>query len=252
MYFDTHCHLNSETLYSTRHEIVNRARENGVTTMCVVGYDLASSIQAVDIAHEFEGVYAVVGIGPQDCLHTTSEDLMKIDNLLDDEKVVALGEIGLDYYWDTVPKIKQLDVFKAQLELAKKHDVPVVIHSRDALNDTYEVLAKSGVKGIMHCYSGSVEMAKRFVQLGYYISLAGPVTFKNARVPKEVAGAIPLEYLLVETDSPYMAPTPLRGTVNEPKNVMYTAGEVAKLKNLAVEEVAQQTTKNAFNAFKIQ
>lgn len=199
MYFDTHCHLNSEQLYENRDEFIKHALDNQVEMMVVVGYDLESSKKAVEIAKEHSFIYAAVGIGPNDCLNTTTQDLQIIDEYLNEPKVVALGEIGLDYYWDDVPSDKQKEIFQQQVDLAKKHQKPIIIHCRDAYEDTYEVLKRNGHPGIMHCYSGSVEMAKRFIDLGFYISLAGPVTFKNARVPKDVAEKIGLEHLLIET-----------------------------------------------------
>ena len=183
---------------------------------------------------------------------TTTQDLQIIDEYLNEPKVVALGEIGLDYYWDDVPSDKQKEIFQLQVDLAKKHQKPIIIHCRDAYEDTYEVLKRNGHPGIMHCYSGSVEMAKRFIDLGFYISLAGPVTFKNARVPKDVAEKIGLEHLLIETDCPYLTPHPYRGSLNEPANVVYIAQEIAKLKNMEIESVASQTTFNAKKVFGIK
>lgn len=252
MYFDTHCHLNSEQLYENKDEFIKHALDNQVEMMVVVGYNLESSKKAVEIAKEYPFIYAAVGIGPNDCLNTTTQDLQIIDEYLNEPKVVALGEIGLDYYWDDVPSDKQKDIFQQQVDLAKKHQKPIIIHCRDAYEDTYEVLKRNGHPGIMHCYSGSVEMAKRFIDLGFYISLAGPVTFKNARVPKDVAEKIGLEHLLIETDCPYLTPYPHRGTLNEPANVVYIAQEIAKLKNMEIESVASQTTFNAKKVFGIK
>ena len=161
MYFDTHCHLNSEQLYEKKDEFIKHALDNHVEMMVVVGYDLESSKKAVEIAKEYPFIYAAVGIGPNDCLNTTTQDLKIIDEYLNEPKVVALGEIGLDYYWDDVPSDKQKDIFQQQVDLAKKHQKPIIIHCRDAYEDTYEVLKRNGHPGIMHCYSGSVEMAKR-------------------------------------------------------------------------------------------
>ena len=252
MYFDTHCHLNSEQLYENRDEFIKHALDNQVEMMVVVGYDLESSKKAVEIAKEHSFIYAAVGIGPNDCLNTTTQDLQIIDEYLNEPKVVALGEIGLDYYWDDVPSDKQKEIFQQQVDLAKKHQKPIIIHCRDAYEDTYEVLKRNGHPGIMHCYSGSVEMAKRFIDLGFYISLAGPVTFKNARVPKDVAEKIGLEHLLIETDCPYLTPHQYRGSLNEPANVVYIAQEIAKLKNMEIESVASQTTFNAKKVFGIK
>ena len=182
----------------------------------------------------------------------TDADLKEIEELLQDERVVALGEIGLDYYWKDVPKQQQLTVFKKQVELAKQYQKPIVIHARDAYEDTYEVLKEANHYGVMHCYSGSVEMAKRYVDIGFYISLAGPVTFKNAKVPKEVATQIGIDHLMIETDCPYLTPHPFRGKLNEPANGVYIAQEIAKLKNLEIEDVARITTFNAKELFGIK
>ena len=213
MYFNTHTHLNSEELFDQRDHYIQNALEKGVNHMTVVGYDVASSQRALEIAHEYDFVYATVGISPNDCLNTTDEDLALIAKMAEDDKVVALGEIGLDYYYDDVPKEKQMDVFKKQI--------------------------------------GSDQMALRFIKLGYYISLAGPVTFKNAKMPKRVATNVPLDSLLIETDDPYMAPVPLRGTTNEPANCIYIAKTIAELKGLDEEEVAKVTTDNAYKVFRL-
>lgn len=252
MYFNTHTHLNSKELYSQRDIFIKRALDNNVDYIVVAGYDLPSSKYAVEIAQEYPFIYATVGISPNDCLETTDADLNEIEALLQNPCVVALGEIGLDYYWEDVPHDKQKDIFQKQIDIAKKHDKPIVIHARDAYEDTYRILKQAAHRGIMHCYSGSVEMAKRFIDLGFYISLAGPVTFKNARVPKDVAEKIGLEHLLIETDCPYLTPHPYRGTLNEPANVVYIAQEIAKLKNMEIESVASQTTFNAKKVFGIK
>ena len=251
MYFNTHTHLNSEELFDQRDHYIQNALEKGVNHMTVVGYDVASSQRALEIAHEYDFVYATVGISPNDCLNTTDEDLTLIAKMAEDDKVVALGEIGLDYYYADVPKEKQMDVFKKQIKIAQDLGLPITIHCRDAYEDTYNVLEKANLKGIMHCYSGSDQMALRFIKLGYYISLAGPVTFKNAKMPKRVATNVPLDSLLIETDDPYMAPVPLRGTTNEPANCIYIAKTIAELKGLDEEEVAKVTTDNAYKVFRL-
>lgn len=252
MYFNTHTHLNSDELYSKRDVFIKHALDNNVEYIVVAGYDLASSKRAVEIAHEYPFIYATVGISPNDCLETTDADLNEIEALLQDPCVVALGEIGLDYYWDDVPRDKQKDVFLKQIDIAKKHDKPIVIHARDAYEDTYNILKQSAHRGIMHCYSGSAQMAKRFIEIGFLISLAGPVTFKNAKVPKDVAATIGIDHLLIETDCPYLTPHPFRGKLNEPANVVYIAQEIAKLKNMEIEDVARITTFNAKEMFGIK
>ena len=252
MYFNTHTHLNSKELYSQRDIFIKRALDNNVDYIVVAGYDLPSSKYAVEIAQEYPFIYATVGISPNDCLETTDADLNEIEALLQNPCVVALGEIGLDYYWEDVPHDKQKDIFQKQIDIAKKHDKPIVIHARDAYEDTYRILKQAAHRGIMHCYSGSVEMAKRYIEIGFEISLAGPVTFKNARVPKEVATVIGIDHLMIETDCPYLAPHPFRGKLNEPANVVYIAQEIAKLKNMEIEDVARITTFNAKKMFGIK
>ena len=252
MYFNTHTHLNSKELYSQRDIFIKRALDNNVDYIVVAGYDLPSSKYAVEIAQEYPFIYATVGISPNDCLETTYSDLNEIEALLQNPCVVALGEIGLDYYWEDVPHDKQKDIFQKQIDIAKKHDKPIVIHARDAYEDTYRILKQAAHRGIMHCYSGSVEMAKRYIEIGFEISLAGPVTFKNARVPKEVATVIGIDHLMIETDCPYLAPHPFRGKLNEPANVVYIAQEIAKLKNMEIEDVARITTFNAKRMFGIK
>lgn len=252
MYFNTHTHLNSEQLYPNREMYIQHALDNGVEYIVVAGYDLESSKKAIEIAHEYPFVYATVGISPNDCLKTTDEDLNEIERLLQDPRAVALGEIGLDYYWDDVPRNQQRDIFLKQIDIAKKHQKPIVIHARDAYEDTYAILKQAAHYGIMHCYSGSAQMVKRYIDIGFEISLAGPVTFKNAKVPKEVASTIGIDHLMIETDCPYLTPHPFRGKLNEPANVVYIAQEVAKLKNMEIEDVARITTFNAKKMFGIK
>ncbi len=252
MYFDTHVHLNDARLFSNIETHLSNAISNNISYMICVGYDVASSLLAVEIANRYSNVYAAVGIGPNDSADVTDEDLRKIDELMSDPKVVALGEIGLDYHYDYCPKEKQIEVFQAQIKIAKNYNKPLVIHSRDALQDTFDYLEAGQHFGVMHCYSGSYEMAERFISIGYYISLAGPVTFANAKTPKEVAMKIDLEKLLIETDCPYLTPHPYRGKLNEPANVVYVAQEIARLRNLDVNEVAQHTTFNAKKVFGIK
>lgn len=252
MYFDTHCHLNSEALYPEHDKFIDHALQQQVNHMVVVGYDMDSSAKAVELAKQYDFIYAAVGIGPNDCLKTTDEDLKVIEEYLKEPEVVALGEIGLDYHWDDVGKDRQKEMFQKQMDLAKTYQKPVIIHCRDAYEDTFQILEANGHPGIMHCYSGSAQMAERFIKLGFYISLAGPVTFKNAKVPKDVAEKISLDHLLIETDCPYLTPHPYRGKLNEPANVVYIAKEIAKLKNMEIEDVARMTTFNAKKVFGIK
>lgn len=251
-WIDTHCHINDDSYDIEINEVLERAQEANVDRMLVVGYDLPSSEKAVRMAEQYPQVYAVIGIHPSES-HTfdvyTREKLVK---LVMHDKVVAIGEIGLDYYWDENPTSElQQAVFKTQLQIAKEAGKPVVIHMRDATQETYEILkAEQGITGVMHCYSGSYEMAREFMKLGFYISLAGPVTFKNAVSPKEVASKIPLDRLLIETDCPYLTPHPFRGKRNEPSYVMHVGKEVARLRNLEESDLMQALERNAKILFK--
>lgn len=253
MIFDTHCHLNSKELYKDHEKYIISAKNAGVASFLVVGYDFESSKRAVELANKYDCVFAAVGYHPTDVIKAKKSDIDATFKLLKSPKVVALGEIGLDYHWveDQEGRSNQKEWFKKQIEIANKNKLPIIVHNRDASNDCLEILreTKPLYGGVMHCYSGSVELAKEFMKLGLYISLGGPVTFKNARVPKEVAAAIPLDRLLIETDCPYLSPHPLRGTLNEPKNIVYVAKEIALLRNMSEEELIEATYKNALKCF---
>lgn len=256
MIFNTHTHLNSDQLYPNYKYFLQNAIDSKVTYFMVVGYDLESSLKAIEIANSSDGVYAAVGIHPSELKSMKDDDLLKIEELLKNEKVKAIGEIGLDYYWDKDEEyIKvQKEYFIKQIELANKYKLPIIIHCRDAISDCYKIIKENKNKlhkGIMHCYAGSVEMIKDFTNLGLSISLGGSVTFKNAKTPKEVAKVIDINKLLVETDDPYLAPHPLRGTLNEPKNVTLVIQEIANLRNMTYDEVAKTTCKNALEVFNL-
>ena len=253
MIFNTHTHLNSVDLYPIYEELIKNANDYNVKKMVVVGFDLESSKKAIEIAEKHENIYASVGICPTEIRSDSVIEYEEYEKLLTSKKVVAIGEVGLDYYYETTDEAKQKECLLKFVEMANKYDLPIIIHSRDALMDTYNFLKENKVKrcGIMHCYSGSAEAAKEFVKLGYYISLAGPVTFKNARVPKEVAEVIDIDYLLVETDDPYLTPHPYRGKRNEPRNVTFVVDEIAKIKKLPYEEVASKTYNNALEVFNL-
>jgi len=254
MLFDTHVHLNAEQFSEDLLEVIQRAEAEGVERMVVVGFDRPTITRAMELIEEYEFIYASIGWHPVDAIDMIDEDLIWIEELAKHPKVVALGEMGLDYYWDKSPKDIQQEVFRKQIRLAKKINLPIVIHNRDATSDIVTILKEENaaeVGGIMHCFSGSVEIAKECVEMNFYISLGGPVTFKNAKKPKEVAELIPLEKLLIETDCPYLAPHPHRGKRNEPGYVKLVAQEIAQLKGITFEEVAQATTENANKLFGI-
>jgi TatD DNase family protein len=254
MFFDTHAHLNAEQYNEDLQEVIDRALSEGISNIVVVGFDRPTIEKAMELTEKYDFIYASIGWHPVDAIDMTEEDLQWIEELSGHPKVVALGEMGLDYYWDKSPKDIQQEVFRKQIRLAKKVKLPIVIHSRDATADIVEILKEEGageVGGIMHCFSGSPEIAQECVDMNFYISLGGPVTFKNAKKPKEVADIIPLEKLLIETDCPYLTPHPHRGKRNEPSYVKLVAEQIAEIKGLSTEEVAQATTENAKKLFGI-
>lgn len=254
MYIDTHVHLNADQYENDIKEVITRALDAGVTKMIVVGFDRKTINRAMELTELYPFIYAVVGWHPVDAIDCTEEDLEWIESLAAHPKVVGIGETGLDYHWDKSPKEIQQKVFRKQIQLAKKVNLPIIIHNRDATADVVRILKEEdagAVGGIMHCYGGSVETAKECIDMNFMISLGGPVTFKNARMPKEVAIEIPLEKLLIETDAPFLTPHPYRGKRNEPSYVTLVAEEIARLKELSVEEVAKATTENALKIFKI-
>ena len=255
MLFDSHTHLNDDLLFHKVDEVVKEAMEEDVSYFLCIGYDKISSLRAIELSNKYPNVYAAIGFHPTEALKVTSDDLVWLESMLTHEKVKAIGEIGLDYYWDSTYKDIQHEVFIKQLKLANKYHLPVSIHMRDATKDTFNLIKKykdPEIVGVMHCFSGSVETAKEFIKLNMMISLAGPVTFKNALVPKQVASEIELDYLLIETDAPYLAPHPFRGKENAPKYVKLVALEIARLKELTYEEVSYKTTENAKRVFHIK
>nr|WP_309101568.1 TatD family hydrolase [Fredinandcohnia onubensis] len=255
MLIDTHAHLNAIQYQEDLEEVIERAQSEGVEIIVVVGFDRETITRAIELADTYEFIYATVGWHPVDAIDMTDEDLKWIEELCSHPKVVALGEMGLDYYWDKSPKEIQKEVFRKQIALAKKVKLPIIIHNREATADIIEILEEenaSEVGGIMHCFTGSVEVAKQCMDMNFYISFGGPVTFKNAKKPKEVAAEIPLDRLLIETDCPYLTPHPFRGKRNEPSYVKYVAEQIAELKGVTFEEIAQKTSDNAKRFFGIK
>lgn len=255
MLFDTHAHLNDPKFAEDLPETLERAKVNGVEFIVNVGYDLPSSRKAVELAQQYDQCYAAVGIHPHDAKTVQEETLDELKKLAQKAKVVAIGEIGLDYYRNLSARDKQQEVFRQQISLAKELKLPIIIHDRDAHGDTMQILkeVKAGeYGGILHCFSGSWEMARQCIKLGFKISLAGPVTFKNATRLQDIAKLLPLDHLLVETDCPYLAPEPHRGKRNEPAYVRHVAEKIAELKKISLEELAQITTANALAVFKIE
>lgn len=255
MLFDTHVHLNADQYEEDLQEVIDRAQNEKVTNMVVVGFDRKTITRAMELVEKYDFLYAAVGWHPVDAIDMTEEDLAWIEDLASHEKVVAIGEMGLDYHWDKSPKDIQKEVFRKQIQLAKKVKLPIVIHNRDATADVVQILKEEDAKevgGIMHCFTGSLEVAKECMEMNFYISFGGPVTFKNAKKPKEVVKEIPMEKLLIETDCPYLTPHPYRGKRNEPGYVRLVAEQIAELKELTIEEVAEKTTANAKKLFGIK
>ena len=259
--FDSHAHYNDEKFDNDRKEIIEQTLKNGVSNFIVAGYNIESSKKALNIVKEYKELYSIVGISPND-IEDINEDkdidtnILKIEKLIkadDNGKIVAVGEIGLDYYWNKENKELQKIIFKKQIELANKYNLPIVIHTRDAINDTLEIIKNNEVKnrGIFHCCPLNRELVKEALKLGYYISLSGVVTFKNAKNANEIIEMIPENRILIETDSPYLAPEPVRGTRNNCMNVKYVAEKIGKIKNKTLEEIADITNKNTKTIFKI-
>lgn len=249
MLIDTHAHLDSNKFDEDREDVIRRAREAGVDTIVNIGFNRETIPTTIELAERYPFIYAAVGWHPTDAIDMKLEaDLAWIEELCDHPKVVAIGEIGLDYYWDTSPKETQHVVFREQIRLARKVRKPIVIHNRDAHEDIVRILREEKaeeVGGIMHCFSGSWETAKMCLDMNFDISFGGPVTFKNARVPKEVLAKVPMDRILIETDCPYLAPHPHRGKRNEPAYVSLVAETAAEIKGISVEELVDLTSRNA-------
>lgn len=250
---DTHCHLFDEEFDIDREDAIKRAIGSGVEKMILVGFSHKTNQLAQEMAKKWNVFYPTAGLHPSEASLNYLNDFLEFKSFVEKNKVYAIGECGLDYHWDITYKEEQKKLFRLQCEYAIEKDLPIIVHSRDAAKDTFDIIAsyKGKLKGVMHCYSGSKELALEYVKLGFYISLGGPVTFKNAREPKEVAKAVPLDLLLIETDCPYLAPTPMRGKRNESSYVKYVRDEIASLRGITIQEVEEATTRNAIRLFKI-
>lgn len=254
MLFDSHAHLDSSKFNQDRDAVIKRAHESGVKWIMNPGADYESSVDAVKLAETYDFMYAAVGIHPHDAKSLDDMMLGLIKAMARKKKVKAIGEIGLDYHYDFSPRDEQIYWFRKQLQLAKELKMPVIIHDREANHDVMMILKEensfeTGV--LMHCFSGSAELARQYVNLGAYISIAGPVTFKNSRKLIEVVETVPMNRLMIETDSPYLTPTPFRGKRNESAHVRYIAEKIAEIKGLTFEDVAEQTAINAKKYFNI-
>jgi TatD DNase family protein len=251
MIWDTHAHLDDEAYQEDFKDVMGRIKAAGISRVTNVGYDLPSSKRSVKLAQDYDFIYAVIGIHPHNAEGVTDDLLEQLQDLAKKPKVLAWGEIGLDYYRDLSPRSLQKEVFVQQIELANEAGLPIVIHNRDAHQDVLDIVKANPPKygGVFHCYSGSWEMAKILLNLGFYLSFAGPITFKNARHTVEVAKNAPLDRILVETDSPYLTPEPRRGKRNEPTYVREVVKKLAEIKELSLEEIALQTMHNAETIF---
>ena len=252
--FDTHSHLNSPKFADELDDLILRARENGVQKIVIPGYDYESNLRSLEIAAAREGIYAVVGYHPCDLNDLTDDHYQKLYDWAKLDYVVGIGEIGLDYHWDTTTPDLQDRMFRKQIAIAKELNLPIIIHDREAHGDILKILQEEDaakVGGIMHCFSGSWEFAQECMKLNFHISFGGPVTFKNGKRPAEVASKVPLDRLLVETDAPYLTPEPYRGKRNEPAYVKHVAERIAELRGMSLEDLAAQTTANACRLFRI-
>lgn len=255
MYFDSHAHLDDRRFNKDREYYIQTAKREGIRYILNSGESIRASKAGIDLAEKYDFIYAAVGIHPHGAKRVNEGTYKIIEDLSKHEKVVAIGEIGLDYYRDLSPRHIQKQVFKRQMQLAERVDLPIIVHDRDAHEDTFDMLEKYFCKeagGVLHSYSGSVEMAYKIIDLGLYLSISGPITYNSARKTVEVVKEIPLEHILIETDSPYLTPVPYRGKTNHPALVKYVAKKIAEIKGVSVEEVAKQTTENAKKLFRIK
>lgn len=257
--FDSHAHYDDEKFDQDREEIIQKIYDSGVEKFISAGYSLESSKRAIELADKYEFIYTTVGISPNDVKQTieeTIEDIKKLEDIItrkENDKIVGIGEIGLDYYWNKENKEIQKQAFIMQIELANRLNLPITIHTREAVSDTLEILKQHPVqqKGVFHCCPLNRELVKEALKLGFYISFAGPVTFKNSKNAQEIAEMVPNDRMLIETDSPYLAPEPVRGTRNDSRNVRYIAEKIANIKSLSTEEIAEITYQNTLKIFKI-
>ena len=253
MLIDSHAHLEMKEFDSDREEVIKRAGETGVDFIVTVGTNLALSRKAVSLAQKYQNIYATIGVHPHDAAKTDNRTFESLKELSQVQKIVAYGEIGLDFFRNISSQEKQIDVFGLQLELAQELNLPVIIHDREAHEKTLEMVKASGVRrGVFHCFSGDYAMAKQCIDLGFYISIPGVVTYDKAKTIQDVALRVPLSSLLLETDAPYLTPVPHRGKRNEPSFIIHTVKKVAEIKKVGWEEVAQVTADNAMTLFGIK
>ena len=249
MIIDTHCHIYNSEMENAE-EIIKEAQKNNII-LILNGTDLKSNEEALELSEDYENVYAALGYFYTLADEITDEDILLLDNQLKKDKVIAVGEIGLDYYKGKENKDKQIELFEKMLTLAEKHELPIIVHSRKAMQDTYDILKKHNVVGSMHSYQGSVEMAKEFIKLGFYIGIGGTVTHTNNKKTRKMLNEIGIEHILLETDSPYLPPEEKRGEMNTPLNIKYIIRKIAEELDIEESEVIEITAENAKRLFKI-
>ena len=251
--FDTHSHYDDEAFNEDREVLLGLLQKEGVSHVMTCGTNLVTSYRSLQLAQKYDYIYCALGFHPEEAHEERKGDLDTIVELLKtEEKAKAVGEIGLDYYWEeNAPRDVQIDLFRRQIEIAKELDLPVIVHDREAHEDTFNILSEMRPKGVLHCYSGSKEQALQYTEMGFYIGLGGVVTFKNARKAVEVAEAIPLDKLLLETDCPYMAPVPHRGERNDSRLISLVAEKIGEIRGMDPQEIADITNKNAREFFGI-
>lgn len=258
-FFDTHAHYNDEKFDEDREQIIQETYKSGISKFIVAGYNIESSKKAIELSNKYEFMYSICGISPNDIpqseekLWKDIEEISKIIKQNNNKKLVAIGEIGLDYYWEKENKELQKQAFIVQIKLANELNLPIVIHSRDASVDTIQILKDNPVnkKGIFHCCQLNQELVRQALELGFYISFAGPITFKNSKNAPDVVKMVPLEKILIETDSPYLSPEPNRGKRNDSRNVKYVAEKIAEIRDTSIGEIAKITYENAIRIFNI-
>ena len=254
MFIDTHCHLDYQSFDEDREKVIQRAIQNKVDALITIGTNIETSKLSIKLAEKFATVYAAVGIHPNDCKDITESDLELIETLSKENKVVAIGEIGLDYYRTYAEKGQQQKIFRSQLNLARKCKLPVIIHNREAFEDLFDILVEeksSEIKGVLHSFSGSVDFLESILPYNFYFSFTGSVTFKNSNYD-DVIEKVPVENILLETDSPFLAPVPFRGKRNEPAYIKYTAEKIAQIKGMNLVELADISSQNAKDLFNIE
>ena len=248
MYIDTHCHVFSE-YYDNIDEIINKCKNNGVSKIIVSGCDIETNKEVLELVNKYDIIYGTIGFHPTE-LNDFREDYFDfLEKNIMNKKIVGIGEIGLDYHYEDTDKNKQINVFTRQLEMAEKYNKPIVVHSRDSIQDTYNILKEYNLFGSIHCFSGSVEMAREFIKIGYKLGIGGIITYKNAKNIREVVKNIDLSHILLETDSPYLTPVPYRGKSNSPEYIPLIANTIADIKNISINDVSEVTTASAEEIF---